>query len=59
MLKFTIEALDAVFDNDFSLSEGEPSDKEDGALCLLRWVGCSEIEELTLDLVDEDEAGCF
>ena len=36
MLKFTIEALDTVFDDDFSLSGGEPSDEEEGALCLSR-----------------------
>ena len=54
MLKFTIEALDAVFDDGFSLSGGEPSDEEEVALCLSQWPGCSEIEELTQDLVDED-----
>ena len=57
MLKFTIEVLEALFDNDFSLSEEEPSEEKERALCLLWWAGYSEIEDRTRDLVDKDEAG--
>ena len=58
--KFTVDkALDAVFDNDFGLSEGESSDKEDGEEAFAYFGDpvflCSEIEELTWDLDDEDE----
>ena len=57
--KFTVDkVLDAVFDDGFDLSEGESSDKEDREelyAYLDDPVLRSEIEELTWDLVDEDE----